>query len=154
MKKITVEIPAIREYLNEWKKVAREYYEAQYNEMNEQLSQLSRFDWEGRNRLRNKYGKFVFEASYYSSNVAGYFEKAINEEAEAKYFNLVNKIIKICGEITDAKYLHIAKNGELNGYIEGTQANAYIETITAGGYNIQRFHFRTLVKKSEKNQEG
>lgn len=150
MTKVTVEIPAIREYLNEWKKSAQEYYEAQYKEMSEQLDQLKKTDWEGRNKLRNKYGKFVFEASYYKSNVSGYFEKEINQEAEAKYYNIVTKVTKICGEITNANYLHIAKNGEINGYIEGTEANAYVETITAGGYNVQRFHFRTLVKKYEK----
>ncbi len=43
--------------------------------------------------------------------------------------------------------LLIEKDGELNGYISGTRGKASVHTIGAGGYNVQCFHFRVLVKK-------
>ena len=35
--------------------------------------------------------------------------------------------------------------GDINGIIVGTEGKAKIQTIGAGGYNIQCFHFRTLI---------
>lgn len=36
---------------------------------------------------------------------------------------------------------------KLNGYIKGNAGTAKLNTIGAGWYNIQRFHFRTLITK-------
>lgn len=36
--------------------------------------------------------------------------------------------------------------GRLNGVIQGTKASVSVESVFAGGYNIQRLHVRTLVK--------
>ena len=49
------------------------------------------------------------------------------------------------GTITDASALYIGPEGDINGYIVGTEGEAKIQTIGAGGYNIQCFHFRTLI---------
>ena len=40
-------------------------------------------------------------------------------------------------------------NGEINGIAEGEKGRAKVETIGAGGYNIQCYHFRVLVNKIE-----
>ena len=45
----------------------------------------------------------------------------------------------------DASYLSI-KNVNLNGYIIGKDGKATVETIGAAGYNIQIYHYRTLIK--------
>ena len=47
--------------------------------------------------------------------------------------------------ITDAAALYIGPEGDINGIIVGTEGKAKIQTIGAGGYNIQCFHFRTLI---------
>jgi len=74
--------------------------------------------------------------------------KNIAEEKLNKYLDLVNRITKEVGEITDAKYLSIGEQkGELNGIVEGVKGRCRVETISAGGYNIQRFHYRVLIHR-------
>lgn len=71
--------------------------------------------------------------------------KELEQDKKVKYDDIVNRAIKICGTITDATGLSVGAKGELNGLVIGDRGRAYIETIGAGGYNIQCFHFRTLI---------
>ena len=43
-------------------------------------------------------------------------------------------------------------NGEINGWVEGDKSNVSVETITAGGWNIQCRHFRVLVRNWVSNE--
>lgn len=72
--------------------------------------------------------------------------KELEQDKKAKYDDIINRTNKIVGTITDAAGLRVGEKGELNGRIEGTRGTAIVETIGAGGYNIQCFHFRTLIK--------
>ena len=74
-----------------------------------------------------------------------WLEKAMEEEKRAKLIDLIGRIMGTVGPITDAAALHIGPGGDINGYIVGTEGKAKIQTIGAGGYNIQCFHFRTLI---------
>ena len=74
-----------------------------------------------------------------------WLENEIEEEKQYKLISIIEKINKIVGTITDASHLSIGDNGEINGVIEGTEGKATVETIGAGGWNIQRYHLRTLV---------
>lgn len=56
------------------------------------------------------------------------------------------RVAEKVGKITDAAGLAIGMNGEINGYVEGDKGGATINTILAGGWNIQCLHFRVLVK--------
>ena len=71
-------------------------------------------------------------------------------DAEAIILNLVNRVKGITGEITswDGVTLQPDNNGWsiLNGYVEGKEGRCQVESIGAGGYNIQRYHIRVLVK--------
>ena len=74
--------------------------------------------------------------------------KTIAKEKEDKYFDLVKRVTSLVGEIIDASNLSIGnQRGELNGIIIGEKGNVRVETISAGGYNIQRFHYRVLLKE-------
>ena len=72
-------------------------------------------------------------------------EKDIDNEANRKYDFILDRTVAIVGTILDASHLYIGDKGDLNGYILGTNGTAKVQTIGAGGYNIQRFHFRTLI---------
>ena len=73
-------------------------------------------------------------------------EKDLKAEADRKYDFIIERTNAIVGQITDASYLRVS-NGELNGVVTGTKGKASIMTIGAGGWNIQRYHFRTLVRE-------
>jgi hypothetical protein len=70
----------------------------------------------------------------------------LDKEVIAKKQSLIVRIQKKAGNILDGSNLSIAENGEINGYIIGDIKKVKVETITAGGYNVQCYHFRVLVK--------
>lgn len=76
---------------------------------------------------------------------ADWLEAEMEKEKRAKLLDLTQRIMKVVGRITDAGYLKIGPKGDINGYINGTEGKAKVETIGAGGYNIQCYHFRTLI---------
>ena len=49
------------------------------------------------------------------------------------------------GKLVDVNFGTIGMNGEFNGIVIGERGTASIRTILAGGYNIQRLHYRVLV---------
>ena len=71
--------------------------------------------------------------------------------AKAVILELLNRVTKITGPVVDWSGLHVTagNNGlaTLNGVVIGEDGKARVESITAGGYNIQRLHIRTLVKE-------
>lgn len=69
-----------------------------------------------------------------------------NNEKDADWAikDLFLRVHEITGDITG--WENIRSNGVcLVGTVTGKAGRAHIETITAGGYNIQRLHLRTLV---------
>lgn len=72
-------------------------------------------------------------------------QKALDREVKAKYNDLVVRMKNAVGEIQDCSNLRIGGNGSINGIISGTNGKARMETIMAGGWNIQCLHYRVLV---------
>lgn len=72
-------------------------------------------------------------------------EQDLQQEYNRKYDFIIERTCAIIGQITDASNLCIGAKDDLNGYIVGTKGMAKVQTIGAGGYNIQCFHFRTLI---------
>lgn len=77
------------------------------------------------------------------------FLKIEEREADLWLINLYNRVKEITGEVTDCSSLYWGGKC-LDGTVVGKNGVAVVETIGAGGYNIQRFHLRVLVKKYEK----
>lgn len=71
--------------------------------------------------------------------------KDLDQEWNRKYDFIIERTNAIVGVITDASHLRIGEKGDLNGYIIGTKGTAKVQTIGAGGYAVQCFHFRTLI---------
>lgn len=72
------------------------------------------------------------------------------KSARAFVLDLLNRTKEITGEIKSWSDVHltVGTNGYpvLNGYVEGKEGRAVVDSIYAGGYNIQRLHVRVLVK--------
>lgn len=75
------------------------------------------------------------------------FRKIEEREADMWLLNLYNRVKEITGEVTDCGHLYWGGKS-LNGFVVGKNGTARVETIGAGGYNIQRFHLRVLVHKA------
>ena len=63
--------------------------------------------------------------------------------------NLYYRVRNITGEIVDWSGISAEVGTQgfpvLTGYVIGKEGRAFVETILAGGYNIQRLHIRVLV---------
>lgn len=113
--------------------------------------------YEERKALKNEYNEkmrqlkevtdpFILNLYSRGSNKED-IDKLLDEEESGKILDLIKRVTKVTGTITDASALRIGEqNGELNGLVIGEEGKAFVETIGAGGYNIQRFHYRVLVK--------
>ena len=88
----------------------------------------------------------VSYSSYQNEIDMNELNKMLNQEADNKYDFIIERTNRIVGQITDASNLSIGNKGDLNGRIDGPNGSAWVETIGAGGYNIQCFHFSTLIK--------
>ncbi|PGA05593.1 hypothetical protein [Bacillus mycoides] len=107
-------------------------------------------DWKSiQSRLNSFAGKTILYMSsiYDESKRLAWLEKALEQEKKSKMIDLINRINTVTGSIVDADGLRISEVGNLNGIITGEKANAKVETIGAGGWNIQCFHYRTLVNE-------
>lgn len=145
------------------------YASTEYNEAKSQYEELAkqfRIDrhglYEKRERI-NRWGKTeryevkVADGEYeylnpYSGErtieeAAAKLEKDLVLEANRKYDFIIERTNKIVGTITDASNLKIGAKDDLNGFIIGERGTAKVQTIGAGGYNIQCFHFRTLINE-------
>ncbi len=65
-------------------------------------------------------------------------------EAGLFIIDLYNRVKAVTGEVTDWGNIHYGGKA-LNGWVEGVNGKARVESILAGGYNIQRLHIRVLV---------
>lgn len=178
-------IPAIIEFLENWKATVTKFYMDRfekypkaYEQYNEDMKQFNLTFFEERKMKRErpeewkeydrnkKAVKEMFETRF--GFLAPYIERALNEEtyrydiwtfdseklakeleqeANRKYDFIIERTNAIVGEITDAAGLQIGEKGDLNGYIIGMRGTAKVQTIGAGGYNIQCYHFRTLINE-------
>lgn len=89
------------------------------------------------------------EYYYYHDNDKEYWHKKNMKDAKNLVLGLMNRVKAKCGNIQSFENLHIqiANIGVcLNGYVKGDKGDAVVESIVAGGYNIQRKHIRVLVK--------
>lgn len=71
------------------------------------------------------------------------------EAVRALVLDLYDRTEKVVGSVTDWKYLKVTEGNQgfavINGRVLGTDGVAEVESIYAGGWNIQRLHIRTLV---------
>lgn len=168
-------IPAILDFLDMWKERVTEYYHKEFAKFIEarkewRVAERANCDWhnhgawqmrkdnpEEYNRIEKEYKQrrkeymarwnFIFEYVDRNDFNDAKLAKDLKRDADAKYDFIIERTNAIVGQITDATNLHIGNKGDLNGFIIGNKGTAKVETIGAGGYNIQCYHFRTLINK-------
>lgn len=117
---------------DEWDKAWREMLKAKYKEMS--------------------YSEFVHKYSYNAYESMYTTDEQIHEnnlrDSKLIILDLYNRVKAITGEITSWDDLRVEAGNMgavLNGIVYGKTGKAEVESIYAGGYNIQRLHVRTLV---------
>lgn len=142
-----------------WGSPEYEYAEQKYKDADKEYKQklygyykeVTSTDRNGRkctNSVKERSGELEYINHYmertYEESMAK-VEKDLKREYDRKYDFIIEETCRFVGKITDATRLRIGAKGDLNGYIEGTDGTAKVQTIEAGGWNIQCYHFRTLI---------
>lgn len=164
----TPKIQAIEDFLTEWHKKATDYHRRICDEYLVKLKEgnvrcekwNSAFKYpnpmEIRKECDEEYRKFA-EWQKWNNNTLCMIrrdipadwnkaiKKALDREVERKRANFILRITEKAGDILDASNLSIGLTCEIDGTVKGSKANVRVETISAGGYNIQCFHYRVLV---------
>lgn len=104
----------------------------------------------------NLYAKLVSETIVYKNRLKNYVDRNIfldeflTEQAEIRKNTFIHNIEKLGGDILRLLDLDIDNNSLLNGTVSCVKGDVRIQTISAGGYNIQCYHYRVrqnLLKK-------
>lgn len=150
----------IKEFIENWKKEAIDFYYKGYNIIvtaknawNYQYFHGTKEEAEKAHEayvaLYNTYSK-EYCAQIFDRGESGWKEmvkKDIEREAVRKEKQLIDRVNHEVGAIVEALSLKVGYDCGINGYIKGERGLCKIETIYAGGYNIQRLHYRVLIHK-------
>ena len=126
--------------------------------MEELIIRWDKDDLERKDFLKSKYrelGYKEFTKQYPKSynfmmyETAESIHKANVRSAEGLVMDLYSRINLITGEVTDWSGIHYGGKA-LNGVVRGQLGSVRVESILAGGYNIQRLHVRVLVHEIKK----
>lgn len=127
--------------------------ESMRNLQTELVGRWNKYDFDRRADLKAKYKEMDYRDFLKEYKRSGYAfmqltddEIIRNNERDAKnlIIDLFFRIRHITGEVIDWSNIHCSGNA-LNGIVTGKEGKAKVETILAGGYNIQRLHIRVLV---------
>lgn len=158
-------VPVITEFVNNWKERATEYYINLIPKYFEEIERLNKLEdeklegvvdcWQRHAIRKNIWAEFnmVYGTIHQArekngrSRLEETLKDMIAKEAVRKYDQLIETVEKITGEIEDCQGLRIDVYGNLNGLVIGKEGKAKVQTISAGGYNIQCYHYRTLVDR-------
>lgn len=170
-------VPAVEEFLANWKAEAEGWLREQVIAMKDFIDEIT----ETRKAIRKKYISNEFQSrkeiaaeekaarvdyssakqriaatftndvrSLYEHRGLGFearLEKELSNEVIRKRVDLFRRCSAVVGVITDASHLYVGEDLNLNGVVIGEKGKAYVRTIGAGGYNIQQFHYRVLVNE-------
>lgn len=118
-----------------------------FRPITEEEKKSGQYRWQS--EIKIKEGEWEYAKMYLShknkEEALAALQKDLNHEANRKYDDIIERTNSIVGEITDCSQLRINAKGNLDGIIIGTRGQACVQTVGAGGYNIQCFHFRTLI---------
>lgn len=120
-----------------------------YRDLTPEERKLPQYRYRSTAKVRE--GEWEYIQPYFLGNYEesiAKLQKDLEQEANRKYDFIIERTNRIVGQITDASGLRVGNKGDLNGIIKGTKGTAKVQTIGAGGYAVQCFHFRTLINKA------
>ena len=79
-------------------------------------------------------------------SVEVFLDEMMDREVERKEKQLMYRVKAKAGNIVDASGLYIANDLNINGRVIGDKETVSVQTIMAGGHNVQCLHYRILVK--------
>lgn len=135
----------------------KEVPESMKRMQNELVKKWDAWDIERRAQIRKAHDELGYKEFIKKYSWADYewtystdeqIHKANEQDAKVMTLNLYNRVKAITGEVTNWSAIRCEMGNigpVLTGYVEGKEGRAEVETILAGGYNIQRLHIRTLV---------
>ena len=143
-------------FFKNYEEKAFQYYEKAYNLIKEndlRTDKTTVQKWQFASNLVTKALASDFRNAYSFNSLLdkddkcyGGLYKRVQKETKRKRLNLIAKVTKKVGTITNLQYITLDNNGNINGLITGEKGTCTLETIGAGGYNIQRYHYRVLIK--------
>jgi hypothetical protein len=135
---------AVNDFIENWKELTFNYYE--------ELRAEQRRIWSIKDRETQKDAEYNFWSETSKADrqlVINYSPTSIKEiiekDGEIRKMQFVARINKKVGYIKEAD-LHIGEDLSINGTVVGDKGSANVHSIVAGGYNIQKAHYRVLVK--------
>lgn len=99
----------------------------------------------GRSKWFEYHGLADYDLMYKTDEM---IHKSNTNDSKLLIIDMYNRIKHITGDVISWAGVRCEQGNMcpvLTGYVEGIEGSATIETILAGGYNIQRLHIRTLV---------
>ena len=142
---------------DEDEEILREVPENMKRMQSELVERWNEFDKERREKIRKdrkeldrdewhrRYSRADYEMMFKTDEE---IDRENNKDAKALILDLIRRVKAITGEITDWSNI-TAEQGTwgftvLNGFVVGKQGRCKVESILAGGWNIQRLHVRVL----------
>lgn len=167
-------IPALESFLEAYREESEKYYRNKIQEYHDEIHNPNRtelssalFSARTHSYIIPQYQKIIIDAGMslhdveknYYSDIMRFFggndqyietqiQKTLDREIDMKRADLIYRCSKKVGTIVDVKNMEVGMNGSLNGIVVGdTGKSVKVHTIGAGGYDIQRYHFRVLIKE-------
>ncbi len=171
IKRLNKEIQATQTTLEKYRKQLAGELEKEsifINEIPESIKQLQselvtswdEYDKRKKAYLKEQYNLLKYDLFIKKHKHAGYDFISTDDEVlhrrnveDARMFvlDLYNRVKEMTGEITSWSGVHLENGANgipaLNGFVIGKEGRVKVESILAGGYNIQKLHIRVLVKE-------
>lgn len=137
----------IDNFLAQWKQKQKEHAVRIFDYVSNYKYELCRYSKEDR-EVRKMKNSLSYDLGYHikhnTKSSVVYVESTLDKEVAKRKQNLINAIIKKGGNIISV--IRLIFNIDLDGAFECEKGTVDLKTIGAGGYNIQCYHYRTLIK--------
>lgn len=139
-------ITFMNEIISKW----NEYDKLKRNKIKQVIKEYDSNTTSYKNFYKMLISKFGANAYDFSDKTDEQIEKDNTKDAKDLILDFINRVSEKTGTITSFSNLYLDRDNSgyviINGIVKGVKGDAKVESIYAGGYNIQKLHIRVLVK--------